>query len=60
MANNDSQTKVISARIPMDKYLEILKKAMELKISVSDYLILKLYDEPKKNNTPIQGHYIRE
>lgn len=48
MANNDSQTKIISARIPMDKYLEILKKAMDLKISVSDYLILKLYDDNQK------------
>jgi hypothetical protein len=59
MANNDSQSKVISARIPMEKYLEILKKAMDLKISVSDYLILKLYEDNKKTY-PSDLHRIRE
>jgi hypothetical protein len=59
MANNDSQSKIISARIPMEKYLEILKKAMDLKISVSDYLILKLYDDKKiYPSNPL--HQIRE
>lgn len=59
MATNDSQSKIISARIPMEKYLEILKKAMDLKISVSDYLILKLYDD-NKTRPSSNLHQIRE
>lgn len=45
MRNSDAQTKIISVRIPMDKYFEILKETIDLKISISDYLLFKLYEK---------------
>jgi len=39
-------TKPISTRVPMDEYVKIQKEAIRLKMSISDYLIMKLY-EPK-------------
>lgn len=37
--------KVISARIPMENYIEVLKRATELKMTVSEYLIMKLFND---------------
>lgn len=35
-------TKSIAARIPFEEYIRVLERATEAKLSVSDYLILKL------------------
>lgn len=32
----------------MEKYLELLKKTVDLKMSITDYLLMKLYEDDKK------------
>lgn len=43
----DTITKSVAARVPMDTYIEIIKTAAELKMTISDYLIMKLFQESK-------------
>lgn len=43
----DTITKSVAARVPMDTYIEIIKTAAELRMTVSDYLIMKLFQESK-------------
>jgi hypothetical protein len=35
-------SKTISARVPYEKWLEIIQEAAELKMSVSDWLLLQI------------------
>lgn len=43
----DNISKSVAARVPMDTYIEIIRAAAELKMTVSDYLIMKLFQESK-------------
>ena len=37
-------TKTLSVRVPMDSYIEVLQKASSMEMSVSEYLITKIFD----------------
>ncbi len=39
-----TNTKSIAARLPFDEYINIITKASELRLTTSDYIILKLYE----------------
>ncbi|MBM3456516.1 MAG: hypothetical protein FJX80_15505 [Bacteroidetes bacterium] len=39
---NNTGTKTLAARVPLDFYIKVLQEAAGLKMSVSDYLIYKL------------------
>ena len=43
----DTITKSVAARVPMDTYIDIIRTAAELRMTVSDYLIMKLFQESK-------------
>lgn len=43
----DTLTKSVAARVPMDTYVDIIKKAADLRMTVSDYLIMKLFENSK-------------
>lgn len=38
----DTTSKSIAARLPLDEYRKLVNRAEELKIAVSDYLIMKI------------------
>lgn len=40
-----NDTKVISARIPMSSYLELIRRTKETKLSISDYVISTLFED---------------
>lgn len=44
----DITTKAVAARIPMADYLRILKEATDAGMSLSDWLLLKIYNEESK------------
>ena len=46
---SEISTKTLSVRIPMETYIEILKEATSNKMSISDYVLLKLLDDNEKN-----------
>lgn len=43
MANNTATHRIVSTRIPIEKYIETLEKAKELKMSISDYTMLSIF-----------------
>lgn len=47
----DIDSKSVSVRIPMTKYLELLQEAMNLKMSMSELLTYKLFRNNKSNET---------
>lgn len=40
-------TKAIAARIPMEDFIKFQKEAIQLKMSMNDFLIMKLYNDTK-------------
>jgi hypothetical protein len=66
---NEVNSKTISVRIPMSQYIELLQTATNMKLSVSEYLLLKLFGGNQKQTisvknetkkTPILLHSSRE
>ena len=47
LLKNTSSAKIVSARIPMVDYIEFLKQATNDNLSITDFLIMKLYQEDK-------------
>lgn len=47
-------TKIISARIPMQEYIKLLTSATKLKLSVSEYLIWKVYYKDEKYKSELK------
>jgi len=45
-----SATKAIAARVPMEDFLKFQKEAIELKMSMNDFLIMKLYANADKSS----------
>lgn len=42
--------KIISFRVPLDTYIQLLKEASELKMSMSDYMLIKLDIQGEKGS----------
>jgi hypothetical protein len=40
---SDLSSKPIATRVPMNEYLRMLDEASQMQMSISDYLLLKLY-----------------
>ena len=51
-------TKIISARIPMQEYIKLLTSATKLKLSVSEYLIWKVYYKDEKYKVDAKKNYV--
>ncbi|MCC5613013.1 hypothetical protein LC612_41615, partial [Nostoc sp. CHAB 5834] len=49
-----SNGKVVGARLPLPDYIELLAKAADLKLNVSDYVLLKLYAPADPSAQPLQ------
>ena len=54
MANNNATHRIISARVPISIYKEMLDKAIEIKVSISDYLVLLITSGKKPIQTSVQ------
>lgn len=42
---SDIETKALATRVPMSDYIQILKTATDKKLSVSEYLAMKIFDD---------------
>jgi chromosome segregation ATPase len=51
---SENTTKVVSARLPLGNYLQIAAAAGEKKMTVADYVLLKLYAHPDPSAQPLQ------
>jgi len=49
MAN--PSTKVLSCRVPYDKYLEVIAKCRDCKLSINDYVALQIFGDDSKDKT---------
>jgi hypothetical protein len=43
-----NETKILSARIPFEHYIDVIRRAQKCKLSVSDYLIFLLFEDTEK------------
>lgn len=62
MRKGDVNSKTISVRLPMQQYIELLQRATNMKLSVSEYVCLKLFStndniEAHDVDTPVSNDY---
>lgn len=43
-----NETKILSARVPFENYIDVIRRAQQCKLSVSDYLIFLLFEDTEK------------
>jgi hypothetical protein len=46
-----NETKILSARIPFEHYIDVIRRAQKCKLSVSDYLIFLLFEDTEKQES---------
>lgn len=46
-----NETKVLSARIPFEHYIDVIRRAQKCKLSVSDYMIFLLFEDTEKQES---------
>lgn len=46
-----NETKILSARIPFEHYIDVIRRAQQCKLSVSDYLIFLLFEDTEKQES---------
>lgn len=53
-------TKIVCARLPIAEYIKVLTNATDLKLSVSEYVYFKLYQEDKATKLSLELEKIKK